>query len=49
MVLLGPEIKMTAMICIMPKQRDKYVKKYGLNYFSGTPAMAGGHAPSQEK
>lgn len=48
MVLLASEIKIAAVIYIMPKQRDKYITKYGLNYFSGTPATAGDQAPTQE-
>lgn len=49
MVLLGSKTKMATTPCIMPKQRAKYIKKYGLNYFSGQPAVAGDQAPSQEK
>ena len=49
MMLLVSEIKMAAMTCIMPKQRDKYIKKYMLSYFSGQPAVAGDQTSSQEK
>lgn len=48
-MLLFPEIKMAAMTCIMPKQRDKYIKKIMLSYFSGQPAVAGEQPSSQEK
>ena len=43
------EIKMAARTCIMPQQREKYIKKYVLSYFSGQPAVAGNQTSSQEK
>lgn len=49
MTLLVSEIKMAAMTCIMPKQREKYIKKYMLNYLSGQPAVASDQTSSQEK